>query len=170
MVRARAADKALAKELGEELRRAREKLGWSRAHMVTLLPSEIGERTLLAYEKGLRQLTVARLTELCEVLGLTASSVVALAIQRARIDVANLELIVDLRSLVSDRRGRFWTVRKWATNKLNECPDGIAMLAPAAVQELATLEGCGRRDLIEHFVSFTPDCLPEVVNTVPADN
>jgi hypothetical protein len=43
-------EKAVARALGEELRRAREAGEWSRAQFVRLLPSGIGDRTLLAYE------------------------------------------------------------------------------------------------------------------------
>jgi len=71
--------------------------------------------------------------------------------------VTNLELVVDLRSLLSDTSPRFRTVCQWATNKLNECPDGIATVAPAAVGEMATLMGWERRDLVLHFTRFTPE-------------
>ena len=60
--------KAFARAVGEELRRTREARGWSRAQFVKLLPSGVGERTLLAYEHGLRQLTVPRLNEISQVL------------------------------------------------------------------------------------------------------
>ena len=34
-------EKAISRAIGEELRRAREALGWSRAQLVALLPSEV---------------------------------------------------------------------------------------------------------------------------------
>ncbi|MFI7679946.1 hypothetical protein [Actinophytocola sp. NPDC049390] len=40
---------AIARALGEELRRVREARGWSRAQFVKGLPSQIGDRTLLSY-------------------------------------------------------------------------------------------------------------------------
>jgi hypothetical protein len=43
-------DRVVSRAIGEELRRAREAGGWSRAQFVKLLPSGIGDRTLLAYE------------------------------------------------------------------------------------------------------------------------
>jgi len=47
-------EKAISRALGEELRRARDALGLSRAQFVATLPSGIGERTLLAYEPAPR--------------------------------------------------------------------------------------------------------------------
>ena len=98
--------KAIAVALGGELRRAREVMGLSRAQFVALLPSGIGERTLLAYEHGLRQVTVARLAELCDVLGVTPSTLLTEALQKARIHLANLVLRVDLQALIKDSRNK----------------------------------------------------------------
>ncbi len=98
--------KAIAVALGGELRRAREAMGLSRAQFVALLPSGIGERTLLAYEHGLRQVTVARLAELCDVLGVTPSTLLTEALQKARIHLANLVLRVDLQALIKDSRNK----------------------------------------------------------------
>jgi transcriptional regulator with XRE-family HTH domain len=75
---------AIARALGDELRWAREARGWSRAFFVKRLPSQIGDRTLLAYEHGLRQLTVLRLLELPQGLEMPAPVIVAQALQRAR--------------------------------------------------------------------------------------
>lgn len=62
---------------GEDVRRAREARGLSRLQFVALLPSGIGERSLLAYERGLRQLTLMRLAELCWALELDVPTVFA---------------------------------------------------------------------------------------------
>ena len=45
-------DYAIKKAVGAALRRAREAEEWSRTEFVALLPSGIGERTLLSYEHG----------------------------------------------------------------------------------------------------------------------
>lgn len=63
-----AQERALSRAIGDELRRAREAQGWTRAELVALLPSGIGDRTLLSYEHGTRHLTVLRLLELCRAL------------------------------------------------------------------------------------------------------
>src|SRR6266496_944195 len=149
--------KAVMKAVGEELRRAREAKGWSRAQFVALLPSGIGERTLLAYEHGLRVLTVLRLLELCDVLGLVATDVLTLALQRAQLYLANVNLHVDLRALLNDESVKFKPLRPWARNRLNRCPDGLAELAPTAVSELADFIGCTHDALARYLTGFIPE-------------
>jgi transcriptional regulator with XRE-family HTH domain len=78
-------DKMISRAIGEELRRARETLGWSRGQLVARLPSGIGDRTLLSYEHGTRHLTTLRLVELCRALGVAAPTLLNQALQRARI-------------------------------------------------------------------------------------
>jgi transcriptional regulator with XRE-family HTH domain len=148
--------KTIAKALGEELRRARETKGWSRAQFVSLLPSGIGERTLLAYEHGIRQLTVIRLVELCDALGVTPPGTLTLALQKAEVYLQNLELQVDLRLLLADHGNKFRSIFPWARNRLTEEPDGIIELAPSAVRELAAFIGYPHDDLAGYLAKFTP--------------
>lgn len=89
--------------MGEELRRVREARGGSRANFVKLLPSGIGNRTLLSYESGIRQLTLTRLTELAEALSVEPATVVARGLQRARQRLDNLTLHVELAALLDHR-------------------------------------------------------------------
>ena len=163
----RVTDTAVARALGAELRIARETLGWSREYTVSRLPSGIGERTLLAYEHGARQVTVARLVELTETLGLASSSVLAMGIQRARLDLDNLELIVDLRALLDDASPRFRATHQWAKNKLHDSPGGVATVPPVAVAELAAFLGCTPRELVLHFAKFTPEYVAGATHVRP---
>jgi transcriptional regulator with XRE-family HTH domain len=149
--------KAIAKALGEELRRAREAHGWSRAYFITLLPSGIGERTLLAYEHGLRQLTVVRLVELCEALAVTAPGMLTLALQKAGLYLQNLVLQVDLNRLLADRSNRFRPIFPWARNRLNDSSRGVVELTPSAVRELAAFIGYPHGDLADYLARFTPE-------------
>jgi transcriptional regulator with XRE-family HTH domain len=149
--------KAIARAIGDELRRAREAGGWSRSRFVARLPSGIGDRTLLAYEHGLRQLTVLRLLELCQGAGVGAPEVLARALQGARIALANLTLRVDLWQLVQHRNEKFRPMVQWARNKLNKCPDGVAELTPSAVIELADFMGCTHQDLATYLARFLPE-------------
>jgi transcriptional regulator with XRE-family HTH domain len=153
--------KAIAKALGEELRHAREAHGWSRAQFVGQLPSGIGERTLLAYEHGLRQLTVARLVELCEVLGMTAPGMLTLALQKAGLYLQNLVLQVDLRRLLADRSNKFRPMFPWARNRLNDAVDGVVELTPSAVRELAAFIGYAHVDLADYLAKFNPEPVEE---------
>jgi transcriptional regulator with XRE-family HTH domain len=149
--------RAVARALGDELRRAREAGGWSRAQFVARLPSGIGDRTLLAYEHGLRHLTVIRLLELSEALGVYPQDVLGKALQRARIHLQNLILLVDLRRLLKDGSFKFRPMNQWAKNRLNDAPDGVAELTPSAVRELAAFLGSTHHDLANYLAKFLPE-------------
>lgn len=148
---------AIARALGDELRRAREAKGWSRIQFVARLPSGIGDRTLLSYEHGLRALTVLRLLELCQGLGVPANTLLSHALQRVNLFLANLALRVDLRALLDSGNHQFRPMHQWARNKLNRHPDGVAELSPAAVVELADFIGCAHEELAGYLARFTPD-------------
>jgi transcriptional regulator with XRE-family HTH domain len=152
--------KAFAKAVGEQLQRAREAHGWSRLHMVQRMPSGIGERTLLAYEHGLRQLTLIRLAELAHILEIDAPAVYARGLQQTELYLKNLTLQVDLNALLDDKRkGRamFRPLRQWVRNTLNEHPDGVVEIDPAAVKHLALFMGCSHHELAQHLARFTPE-------------
>jgi hypothetical protein len=152
--------KAISRALGEELRRAREALGLSRQKFVLGLPSGIGERTLLAYEHGLRALTVARFLELCEHLHLDATTVFGLALQKAKLYLNNLTLQVDLTKVIHARSTKFRPLVPWARNRLRDTPDGIAHLTPSAVHELAAFLGHTRDDLANYLATLHPEPAP----------
>jgi transcriptional regulator with XRE-family HTH domain len=150
-------EKTISRALGEELRRAREAKGWSRAQLVARLPSGIGDRTLLSYEHGTRHLTVLRFIELCRALGVAAPTLLNQALQRARIHLQNLVLRIDLRFLLNDRNDTFRPMHQWARNKLNENPSGVVELPPSSIRELATFAGCTFKDLANHLAQFQPE-------------
>jgi transcriptional regulator with XRE-family HTH domain len=150
-------EKTISRAIGEELRRARESLGWSRGHLVSRLPSGIGDRTLLSYEHGTRHLTVLRFIELCRALEVAAPTLLNQALQRARIHLQNLVLQIDLRHLLNDRSDKFRPMHQWARNKLNESPEGIVELPPSSVRELATFVGCQYQELATYLSRFIPE-------------
>ena len=149
--------KVVATALGDEMRREREERGWSRAHFCALLPSGIGERTLLSYEHGVRELSVPRFLELCAALGVEPTSLLGVALQRTMVMLENLNLHIDLRALLDDLSPKFRPMHQWARNKLNQHPDGVTELAPVAVAELADFIGCGHGELATHLARFVPD-------------
>ncbi len=160
---------AIARALGEELRRVREARGWSRAQFVKGLPSQIGDRTLLSYEHGSRQMTVLRLLELTEGLGVPASAVVAQAMQRARLYLQNLVLRVDLRQLLQDNNMHYRPLSTWARNRLNKAPGGVIEVTPSGVRELAAVLGRTPEEVSAYFAKFVPDDATEgEVEAVPA--
>lgn len=150
-------DKAISRAIGEELRRTREAMGLSRGKLVSRLPSGIGDRTLLSYEHGTRHLTVLRFLELCHHLEFPAPTLLTQALQRARIELANLVLHVDLRALISDRSDKFRPMLQWARNKLNKHPGGVVELPPSSVEELADFVGYTYRELVVYLARFTPE-------------
>jgi transcriptional regulator with XRE-family HTH domain len=143
--------------VGEELRRAREARGWSRAQLVAQLPSGIGDRTLLSYEHGTRNLTMARFIELCHVLREDPAKLLNRALQRARINLDSLVIRVDLRALLKDGSDTFRPMHQWARNTLNEHPDGTVELAPVVVQNLASFVGCPWQALSSYLARFVPN-------------
>jgi transcriptional regulator with XRE-family HTH domain len=155
-------DRAIARAIGEELRYTREVRDLSRRQLVQKLPSAIGDRTLLSYEHGTRNLTVVRLIELCRPLRVAAPTLLTYSLQRAQIYLCQLTLRVDLRRMLNDTDERFRSMSQWARNKLNKNPGGIVEVAPAAVQELAEFIGCTHRELARHMTRFTPEPGQEV--------
>lgn len=121
------------------------------------LPSGIGERTLLAYEHGLRELAVLRLLELCTGLRIEPTDVLRLSLQSAGVLLDNLALRIDLRALLTHMSPKFRPMHQWPRNKLNSCTDGITELAPVAVREPADFIGCSHDELATYLARFTPD-------------
>jgi len=157
------ADKLISRAVGSGLRQAREIAGWSRLQLVVRLPSGIGDRTLLSYEHGTRHLTVIRFIEICRVLGVAPPLLLTQALQRARLELSNLVLQVDLRALIDDRNDKFRPMVQWARNKLNRFPDGIVEIKPSSVEELADFVGYSYQELVDYLARFTPD-LESVAN------
>jgi hypothetical protein len=102
-------------------------------------------------------LTVIRLLELTEALGVSAPNILALALQRAQLYLQNLVLQVDLRQLLNDNNNRFRPMFQWAKNRLNDAPDGIAELTPSAVREIAAFLGSTHHDLAKYLSKFIPE-------------
>lgn len=150
-------EQTISRAIGEELRRAREGLGWSRSQLVARLPSGIGDRTLLSYEHGTRHLTVLRFIEISQALGIAAPTLLTQALQRSRIHLQNLALRIDLRFLLNERNDKFRPMHQWARNKLNENPEGIVELPPSSVRELATFAGFTYLELANFLARFIPE-------------
>jgi transcriptional regulator with XRE-family HTH domain len=150
-------DDRVNRAVGHELRRLREARGLSRAELVRLLPSGIGDRTLLSYEHGSRQLTLLRFAELSWALGVDAPTLFARGLQRARVLVEHLTLTVDLLALLVDTRVAFRPLAQWARNTLNDHPGGIVDVEPAVVRNLARFMGCTPWELANYLARFTPD-------------
>lgn len=154
-------DRAFARILGQEIRRAREARGWTRAQLVERLPSGIGDRTLLSYEHGIRFLTVVRFVEICRALGVAASELLHRAMEKAR-DLRAFSLRVNLRAVLRDKQDEFEPVRMWARNRLKDNPNTEVLLAPVTVREMAAVLGFSHGALAAYLAEFTTeDLAPE---------
>lgn len=71
--------RGLTQALGQELRRARDDLGLTRAELIALLPFELHTKTLQGYEQGFIQCTVTRYVQICTALGVPASEMLSQA-------------------------------------------------------------------------------------------
>ena len=147
---------AIARGLGEELRRRREAQGLTRAAFVKRLPSRIGDRTLLAYEHGLRQITVVRLIELSEGLEVGAPIVLGQALQRAKVTLQDIPLRVDLAQVLETSNAKVRPLHQWAKNRLGDSEDGIAEVLPSGVKELAASVGYQHQDVASQLAMFIP--------------
>jgi transcriptional regulator with XRE-family HTH domain len=161
-------DKVLQRAIGEELRIAREQRGWSRIQLISRIPSGIGDRTLLSYEHGTRSIQMLRFAELCHALGISMAGLLTMALQRAQIYLENERLLVDLPALIDGENPTFRPLIQWARNKLVRQTTRVASLSPAAVDELADVVGCDRRDLAIYLARFIPDH-HELVDEAPQD-
>lgn len=151
-------DATVTRAVGEELWRMREARGLARAKVVAKLKSGIGDRTLLSYEHGTRSLTVVRFVEIGDALDADPPTLLAYSLQRARINIRNRVLIVDLNALLKDDTAKFRHMHQWARNALNEMPNGgIVHVDPAVVRNLALFAGFTRTELAEYLAQFLPD-------------
>lgn len=148
--------KAINRGVGDELRLRREALGASRAALVEQLPSGICERTLLAYEHGVRQLTIVRLVELSKVCGVGATVVLGHGLQRAQVTLKNIPLRVDLNQLLASTSAKIRPLHQWAKNRMRDSEGGVVEVLPPGVQELAASVGLPHDELACHLASFIP--------------
>lgn len=149
--------------IGEELRRARDTIGWTRAELAERLPFGIHVQTLAGYERGTVQCTVSRFVALCETMGVSAPDALAWAMQRAEIDLPTTGLQVDLRAVIADKAAELLPLRRWARKRLQDDlgGTGVARLEWAVVQEMATMFGIDRAEFVTCLVRFTPRPVPQ---------
>ena len=149
-------DRTFARVLGQELRTARETKGWTRIQLVEQLPSGIGDRTLLTYEHGIRQLTVTRFVEICRTLGVAASEILDRAQEKAR-DLRAFPVRVSLTAVLRDQRDELEPIRFWAQRRIEDSPSNEILLSPTVVRELAAALGFSHAALARYLVEFSPD-------------
>lgn len=149
-------DRAFAKFLGKEIRRARETRGWTRAQMVERLPSGITDRALLSYEHGLRFPSVPRFAEICRVLGAAGSEVLRRA-EVASGDLSRHALTVNMWAVRKDSTGGFGAVAEWARRRMRTGDGQFLRLEPASVRELAAAFDLEHEVLAAYLAEFSVD-------------
>jgi transcriptional regulator with XRE-family HTH domain len=140
-----------ARVLGDELRRARGRLGWTRKQLQSRLRSELSLQTLGTYETGTRRCSVARLVELCEALGVLAHELLARVYERTEnLDSAG-RFVLDLDRVVHDRGSDLVPLRRWAHERLEQVgydqPSAVP-LGMSALEDMAQLCDVTTNELI----------------------
>src|SRR6266566_5818635 len=97
-------DQAIVRAVGEELRRARACVGWTRPELIRRMRTQIPVNTYAGYEQGIRQCSIPRLVEICEALGVTVPELLGLALQRLELDLDRSGILIDLHKIVGDER------------------------------------------------------------------
>jgi transcriptional regulator with XRE-family HTH domain len=142
-------DPTLARMLGDELRRARKSRGWTQPDLAAIV--DISVPTLGTYELGTRSIGVQRFVQLCQVLEVSASDLLARSIQRAARAEHSDRLPVDLRLILRDERPDLAPLRRWALHRLSSVPDRgstVVHFDLPAVMRLAELCGLSTPDLL----------------------
>lgn len=139
--------------LGDELRRARKRRGWTRKDLQENLRTEISLQTLATYELGTRQCSVVRFVELCIALGEQPDELLARAHRRVYAGAEQGRVRVNLRSLADDEQPELNPFRRWASNRLHESPGSRSelFLDVSALEQLAELCGLSTVDLIDRL-------------------
>jgi transcriptional regulator with XRE-family HTH domain len=150
-------DSTITRAIGDELRRARESVGLTRADLIARMPTEIHSQTLASYERGVRQCTIGRLVEICQAIGVSAPDLLHTAMQRAGLDLPVIGLQIDLHAVISDRRKELLPLRRWSEDRLENSGSGIVHLEWPVVLELGRLFGIARTEFVNYLISFTPN-------------
>lgn len=158
------AEHAIIRAVGEELRRARACVGWTRPELIKRMKTKIPVNTYAGYEQGIRQCSIPRLVEICEALGVTVPELLGLALQRLEIDLDRLGVLIDLHKIVVDEREELRLLRRWARNRMQvdalttEVEEPAVVRLPwVVVQEMAALCGVPKRQLLDYIREFTPE-------------
>lgn len=154
-----ASDSNFSRFLGLEIRRAREERGLTRAELCKRLPSGIGERTLMSYEYGARDIAVLRLVEVAYGLGASPDELLKRAAQKAG-NPTGITLRINLVKLTKDENDKYKSVRAWARKRLLVDPRPVVKLSPETVRELAVAFDRTHEALAQYLIGFIPTDRP----------
>lgn len=155
-------DGSVNRAIGDELRRVRDDLGWTRGMVIDRMASDISVQALANYEYGLRPCTLPRLVEICEALDVPTPTLVALALQRISVEPDADSLQIDLKAVIATEDSAYPTLRQWAQNRLKSNPEGtgVARLERAAIEEMATIFDLPVAEFLRYLRQFIPERTP----------
>lgn len=140
--------------LGDELRKARKRRGWTRKNLQDRLACEISLQTLATYELGTRQCSVVRLAELCLALDEPPHQLLERVHQRMFVEDTSGKVRVNLANAAADRSQELLPLRKWAADRLSaggrSGPAEVA-LDLSALEQLAQLCGLDTVELLRRL-------------------
>jgi transcriptional regulator with XRE-family HTH domain len=144
------------RNLGDELRTARKKRGWTRKQMCAHLKStnkmdEVSLQTLATYELGTRRATIERLVVLCAVLGQEPDALLRRAWARTFGTDRQHLVRIDLAALASTSDPRLHILQPWATVRIEQCTDGQLPIAELDVPALTALANVANTTLFDLF-------------------
>ncbi|EME58632.1 XRE family transcriptional regulator [Amycolatopsis decaplanina DSM 44594] len=129
------------KILGQELKKVRQANGWTRRMLIQHMGAKMSIQTLASYELGTRQLSVARLFELCMPMNVLPADLIT-NVQRRVGANAPVRIQLDLQHVAADTRPELGPLRQWAETLLHqEKPPKTVVLEGLALGLLADL--CG---------------------------
>ena len=159
-----ATEQAIVRAVGEELRRARTSVGWSRPELVKRLKKRVPVNTYACYEQGIRPCSIPRLIEICQALGVSALELLGLAFQRLELEMEESMVRIDLRKVVDDDRDELRQLRRWARNRMKEDAltadphePAVVRLRWDIVKEMGTFCGLSPTWLRRYIRDFTPE-------------
>ncbi|UVS81860.1 helix-turn-helix domain-containing protein [Actinokineospora sp. UTMC 2448] len=132
---------AVTQAVGREVRDARQRRGMTLAQLAANLPSGIRVPTLSGYETGTKTITVSRLVEICDVIGVSAPAVLDAALHRVGLGIAAVGATIDLRSVIDTTTEHLVPLRQWARTQLANGADAVVTVDPKMIRDMAAF--CG---------------------------
>jgi transcriptional regulator with XRE-family HTH domain len=147
---------AFLRALGNELRKVRKDRGWTRQQLLPQLPFKISSQTLATWELATRHITVGRLLELTEALGVHLFDVLTPALA-ALTDGSAEAITLDLDQVARTRAALLQPLSRWARERLAADPyrrPNVVVIGPDALPWLAVLCQSTTLDLAQQLQRF----------------
>ncbi|SFW92082.1 Helix-turn-helix domain-containing protein [Amycolatopsis australiensis] len=132
--------------LGSELQRSRRRRGLTRQQLTAELDGTVSTSTLAAYESGVRQCAVLRLSEICVALGESAHELLERVGDRLGMS-GQWPVPLDLNRLAEDESAPLESLRRWARVRLRDASTPEVLVPEYAFAPLATLSGSSVEDI-----------------------